>query len=365
LIWSGLEFRDAYQAAGELNNFLDSVKWPLDYFIKAHIGTNNFYGQVGRGDLDHAYWGRPEDMDMPRPAFQISTAAPGSDLAGDTAAAMAAGYLLFRDTDPAYGFTLLDHARRLHDFAFNNRGFYHNSITDAGNYYRSSNYMDELAFGAAWLYQATGEALYLNRALEVASTTEVAWAYDWDSKIVAYQLLLFINGQTQFRAPVENYLRNWFPGGNVHYTPKGLAWRLTWGANRYSGNSAFIAMVARKHGILPAESLSFARSQIHYMLGDHGRSLVCGYGNNPPERPHHSSSSCPNRPASCSWNDFNNPGPNPQVLYGALVGGPDENDNYNDDRADYVSNEVTCDYNCGFQGTVAALYSAQLSEMNK
>jgi Glycosyl hydrolase family 9 len=54
--------------------------------------------QVGRGDLDHAYWGRPEEMTMPRPAFSISPSAPGSDLAGEVAAAFAAGYLVFRNT---------------------------------------------------------------------------------------------------------------------------------------------------------------------------------------------------------------------------------------------------------------------------
>jgi endoglucanase len=38
-----------------------------------------------------------------------------------------------------------------------------------------------------------------------------------------------------------------------------------------------------------------------------------------------------------------------------LVGGPDSNDNYNDDRTNYVSNEVATDYNAGFQGAVAGL----------
>jgi hypothetical protein len=37
------------------------------------------------------------------------------------------------------------------------------------------------------------------------------------------------------------------------------------------------------------------------------------------------------------------------------VGGPDENDYYEDDRADYVKNEVATDYNAGFQSAVAAL----------
>lgn len=64
-------------------------------------------------------------------------------------------------------------------------------------------------------------------------------------------------------------------------------------------------------------------------------------------------SSCPDRPASCTWNEFNSPAPNPQILYGALVGGPDQNDNYVDDRTDYVKNEVACDYNAGMQSAIA------------
>ena len=44
-----------------------------------------------------------------------------------------------------------------------------------------------------------------------------------------------------------------------------------------------------------------------------------------------------------------------QILYGALVGGPNQNDQYTDDRGDYIANEVACDYNAGWQGTLAAL----------
>ena len=40
-----------------------------------------------------------------------------------------------------------------------------------------------------------------------------------------------------------------------------------------------------------------------------------------------------------------------------MVGGPDENDFYEDKRDDYIKNEVTCDYNAGFQSAVAALKS--------
>lgn len=60
-------------------------------------------------------------------------------------------------------------------------------------------------------------------------------------------------------------------------------------------------------------------------------------------------------PAPCTWDDFNNQGPNPQTLVGALVGGPDKNDNYNDARDDYVQNEVAIDYNSGIQSSLAAM----------
>jgi len=62
-------------------------------------------------------------------------------------------------------------------------------------------------------------------------------------------------------------------------------------------------------------------------------------------------SSIPRRP--CLWTDFNNPAPNPHVLYGALVGGPDRHGNFADKRMEFVHNEVALDYNAGFQSALA------------
>ena len=59
------------------------------------------------------------------------------------------------------------------------------------------------------------------------------------------------------------------------------------------------------------------------------------------------------KPAPCGWEAQQNPGPNPHTLYGAMVGGPGVNDDYKDDRQDYVHNEVACDYNAGFQSALA------------
>lgn len=63
-------------------------------------------------------------------------------------------------------------------------------------------------------------------------------------------------------------------------------------------------------------------------------------------------STCDYPPAACDWNVYNSNADNAHVLYGALVGGPDAEDNYVDDRKDYVMAEVTCDYNAGFQSSV-------------
>ena len=107
-----------------------------------------------------------------------------------------------------------------------------------------------------------------------------------------------------------------------------------------------------------ANYTSFSVRQIDYMLGlvTGGHSFVVGYGDSPPQRPHHASSSSPVRPQVCDWSAFNHPGPNPHTLQGALVGGPDNaEDQWHDDRANYVTNEVSLDYNAAFSGLLAGV----------
>jgi hypothetical protein len=65
----------------------------------------------------------------------------------------------------------------------------------------------------------------------------------------------------------------------------------------------------------------------------------------------------------CDWEAFESPDPNPQVLEGALVGGPGANDDWQDDRGDYVKNEVALDYNAGMQAAVAGLISRNLASI--
>src|SRR5262247_1120103 len=90
LAMSAVEYRSAYVQSGQLNHLLNNLRFVNDYFIKAHPSANELYGQIGAGGTDHAWWGPAEVMQMARPAARITASCPGSDLAGETAAAMAA-----------------------------------------------------------------------------------------------------------------------------------------------------------------------------------------------------------------------------------------------------------------------------------
>nr|AAU20853.2 endogenous cellulase [Reticulitermes flavipes] len=360
LAWGVIDYESAYSAAGALDSGRKALKYGTDYFLKAHTAANEFYGQVGQGDVDHAYWGRPEDMTMSRPAYKIDTSKPGSDLAAETAAALAATAIAYKSADATYSNNLITHAKQLFDFANNYRGKYSDSITDAKNFYASGDYKDELVWAAAWLYRATNDNTYLTKAESLYNEFGLGnWngAFNWDNKISGVQVLLAkLTSKQAYKDKVQGYVD--YLISSQKKTPKGLVYIDQWGTLRHAANSALIALQAADLGINAATYRAYAKKQIDYALGDGGRSYVVGFGTNPPVRPHHRSSSCPDAPAVCDWNTYNSAGPNAHVLTGALVGGPDSNDSYTDARSDYISNEVATDYNAGFQSAVAGLLKA-------
>jgi endoglucanase len=352
LAWGLIESESAVNACGELSYYLETIKWATDYFIKAHISPNEFVAQVGNGGTDHSYWGPSETMTMDRPVYTLTSSLPGTEVAMETAAAMAAAAIVFngRAGYEGYSTTLLTHARQLFTFGDTYRGVYSDSIPDAANYYKSwSGYNDEIVWAAAWLYRATGEQPFLARAesgYSLISGSIVGQSFDWDNKAPgAAALLAKITASTPYTEDAKKFLNWWKPGGGVSYTPGGLAWMRQWGPNRYAANAAFIATV------MGGEYATWAQGQISYMLGNNPlqRSYVCGYGYNYPINPHHRGAH------GSTTNDINNPVNNLHVLYGALVGGPDQADGYSDDRTDYIKNEVATDYNAGFTGAIAAL----------
>uniref|UniRef100_A0A2C9KE36 Endoglucanase n=1 Tax=Biomphalaria glabrata TaxID=6526 RepID=A0A2C9KE36_BIOGL len=362
LLWSLYRFKDGYAKAGQLDMMYDMIKWPLDYFLKAwKPQSRELVVQVGDGNADHSFWGRPEDMNMARPCQTVSSSNKGSDIAGETAAALAVGSIVFKEKgDTSYSTQLLTAAESLFAFAKSNRGIFRGSAP----FYSSSADQDEMCVAAAWLYRATRNNQYLNDANSLVEDAW-AWALGWDDKKIACQLILYEETQkSTLKDAVVGFMQSWLPGGGITYTPCGLAWRDQWGANRYAGNSAFLALLAAEAGINTADYRKWAVEQINYILGDNNHDGGCysfqiGYGSKFPRQPHHRGASCPDRPAPCSGAQLNDPGPSPQILVGAIVGGPEANDNYRDVRTDYILNEVATDYNSGFQGALAGIVHLQ------
>jgi len=198
LSWGLIESESAVDQCGELSNYLETIKWATDYFIKAHISPNEFVAQVGNGGTDHAFWGPAELMTMARPAYTISPTAPGTEVAMETAAALAAAAVIFKGRDGYDGYSdiLLAHARQLFTFGDTYRGVYSASIPDAANYYKSwSGYNDEIVWAAAWLYKATGNSTFLARAKSDYATLQlsgsiVGQSFDWDNKAPGVAALL-------------------------------------------------------------------------------------------------------------------------------------------------------------------------------
>ncbi|AFY57603.1 cellobiohydrolase A (1,4-beta-cellobiosidase A) [Rivularia sp. PCC 7116] len=365
--WGVIEYTEGYKKVGQFDNTLENIRWGTDYLLKAYddkgtatTSDDVFWGQVGNGQIDHAYWGAPEDMTMPRPAFKVDAQNPGSDLTAESAAALASASIAFRSTDAAYADKLLEKAKGLYEFAEQYQGAYTDSITNTRSFYNSwSGYEDELAWGAVWLHkaiQANGEtdSQYLDKAQNYYKGITPGWTHNWDEKSYGTAILLAqLTDKSQYKQDVEAWLDNWAdPNGGIQKTAGGLAWLDQWGSLRYTANTAFLAgvygdTVNDKQG----KYTEFSESQINYILGDNPNnfSYMVGFGENYPQNPHHRAASGTTNIGDSDSNEY--------TLYGALVGGPSapNDDAYQDKRTDYIANEVALDYNAAFTGALARM----------
>lgn len=359
--WSVYEDREAYEQSGQLEYILGDIKWVTDYLIKCHPEDEVFYYQVGDGNADHSWWGPCEVMTMNRPSYFVTRDNPGSAVVGEAAAALAVASIVFEDTDKEYAALCLEHAESLYAFADSTRS--DEGYTAANGFYNSwSGYYDELAWAGCWLYLATDDNAYLDNAKSCIkqANQDYNWSLCWDDVHIGADLLLAkITKENTYKDAVQKHLDFWScgtsDGERITYSPKGLAWLDQWGSLRYSTTTAFVASVYSRWEGCPSDKVSvywdFAESQANYALGSSGRSFVCGFGEDAPEHPHH-------RTSQGSYCDnMNEPGEARHTLYGALVGGPDASDGYTDTVSDYNKNEVACDYNAGFTGLMAAMYS--------
>lgn len=174
----------------------------------------------------------------------------------------------------------------------------------------------------------------------------------------------------QYRNKAEFYLcsnLNKNNGTNVDQTPGGLVFIRQWNNMQYVSTAAFLSTLYSDYlratnqnlncldsQVTHLELLNFAKSQVDYILGQNPMNIsyLVGFGPNYPQRVHHRGASVVSYKdqkgfIGCTQgydNWYGRPEPNPNVIIGALVGGPDFDDKFKDLRGNYVQTEA-CTYN--------------------
>ncbi|KAK4480221.1 hypothetical protein RD792_013283 [Penstemon davidsonii] len=408
LSWSVIEYEHKYRAIGEYDHTRELIKWGTDYLLRTFNSSatkiDKIYIQVGGALInstspdDHYCWQRPEDMDYTRGALDTQSA---PELAAEMAAALASASIVFRD-DTAYSKKLSKGAETVFEFArdLRRRASYSQRNVIAP-YYNSTGYFDEHMWGSAWLFYATGNNSYFSLATNPGMPKNSKAFFmipdlsvlSWDNKLPAAMLLL-----TRIRLflspgyPYEDMLRmyhnvtgltmcSYLPRYKVYnFTQGGLIQLNHGGAQnlQYVSNAAFLASLFADYlnatgvpgwncgsDFHPISVLKdFAASQMKYILGANpmNMSYVVGFGSKYPKHVHHRGASTPNNKVkySCTggrqW--LNAGTANPNIINGAMVGGPDRFDKFKDVRTNYSYTEPTM---AGNAGLVAALVSLTTS----
>ncbi len=364
LAWGLYQYPDGLEKCGEMKNYVNNLEFVLDYLADCDKGDEAVF-QVGNGTVDHTWWGPVSLIEYGMQdagteyasARETYTASEGcSCVFGGMAAALAAGYCaLDGRIDETKRKEYLSHSENLFKLADASKSDAVYNDSNASGFYRSSHFYDELFYSANWLYKATGDKAYLDKATSYiphldkelgSDELKYTWCQCWDDTMQGGMLLYAQNtNDSTYINRVKKHVEYWT--NDVKKLAGGLRWNATWGCARYAEAAGFIAAVASDTVLKDMNTSSYEKfyeEQINYVLGDNpdNQSYVVGYGEKSPQNAHH-------RTAHGSWkNDLAIPATNRHILYGALVGGPTENGEYVDDRQNFINNEVATDYNAGF-----------------
>ncbi|CAN0891568.1 Endoglucanase 4 [Linum grandiflorum] len=401
LAWSVIEF-GKMMGPVEKQHTLEAIRWATDYFLKATAVPGVVFAQVGDPYADHNCWERPEDMDTSRATFAVSKEFPGSEVSGEIAAALAASAVAFRGVDRQYSAKLLSRASTVFRFAETYRGSYNSAIGKwvCPFYCDFGGYEDELVWAAAWLFKATKRENYWSYVVKNAGELDkmelksvdgftnsggTFGEFGWDTKTAGINVLVArmlkpnnaTDGSTAFATNADKFICSVLPKSPtvaVEYSLGGLLFKPGGSNMQHVTAVSFLFITYARHlqrykrvvncghvAINHMRLLNFARDQVDYLLGTNPlkMSYMVGYGPKFPQKIHHRASSLPSiekhrERIDCQGGTsyFMSQNPNPNQLTGAVVGGPDIKDAYEDSREDFVHSEPTTYINAPLVGVL-------------
>ena len=356
--------------------------------------------QKGGGNIDHSYWGAPEKQVTRETEMFWSNY--GADIASEYAAALALGYLNFKDSDSEKYEKYLKVAKDLFEFAEKNPSAYNEwgvnkdetqkSVKYPG-FYDSQSHNDDMALAAGWLHLADPNGGYKDK-FDAIGKNDDKW-FSWnDVSLAAYAVGAYIgsNSWSTFADKINEKIDE--------DNPEKYFFQDGWGSARYNAIMQTAALVAAKHDQNKEKYKSWAQGQMNMLLGDNDwndkingvcdggtvsntNSPIClvtnfvpdGFTTDTPQAPHHRAASgwdsLEEYKVNCGYDDDS------YALIGAMVGGPSfgshddgkqqqmydyahdhplAEHSYIDDLHDYCCNEVSIDYNAGLVGAAAGLY---------
>ena len=349
------QFKDAFTELGQTEHIQRILDHFAEYLEKCAVLDANgnviaYCYQVGNGNTDHDYWGAPENQSSREGQYYFtSDSNPCVDVLCESAAALAIHAVNYSDGKA------LTYAEKLFAYADQqiSMGRTGLSISDPGNLYASSNYEDDYALAAAWLYKATGNDTYKQKYdQKFGSATNPNWSLCWNNVSLAAMLYDPDGGNL---STVSNCL----DGMNRSFAKtedNGYFFLMKWGSARYNAAQQFTALAY--DSVLGQNRYGdWATGQMKYILGNNagndgkGYCFVVGYNDHAVKYPHHR--------AASGYNNVSGNGRTTQahVLLGALVGGPTStSSSFVDNAEDYTASEVALDYNAGLVGAAAGLY---------
>ncbi len=385
-------FADRFDALGQagsngLPDLLDEARWGLEWMLKLHPSPDQLYHQVA-DDRDHCGWRLPQEeradygwgQGRDRVVYAAEGRAQGlghyasestglANLAGRYAAAMALAFQVGRDDPNQAGFArrCLTAGQEVYQLGRDHEGVQQGNSYGAPYRYAETTWADDMEWGAAELFRATGNQSYLSDAKRYA---RLAGSESWMGREQTghYQFYPFFNAG-HFRlhgvadAEFQRLLEGWYREGiercrvASEKNPFGIGVPFIW-----CSNNLVVALVTQ---CVLYEQMSgdgryheFAARHRDWLLGRNpwGTTQFMGAGLVSPKDVHLMTTRLTGRPLRGGLVD----GPVYESIFKSLKGVnisepdplaefQDPRAVYHDDWQDYASNEPTMD------GTASAI----------